>query len=58
MDPVTTTTQTYHPEDQFIFDIYIDAQLKIEIKELVADVFRSVLPNSGDENLILEDVGM
>jgi hypothetical protein len=54
----TTDNEVSKASLEFKFDIYIDSQLKLDLRELVADVFRKVFPDTGDENPVLEEVGM
>lgn len=56
MTTTNTDNEDFNASLEFKFDIYIDSQLKIDLRELVADVFRKVFPNAGDENPVLEEV--
>lgn len=58
MTTTNTDNEDFNASLEFKFDIYIDSQLKIDLRELVADVFRKVFPNAGDENPVLEEVGI
>jgi hypothetical protein len=42
----------------FKFDIDFDKQLETELKEAIANIFSTIFPNPGDENKVLEEVGI